>query len=207
VTDYAANSMLIGSGINTALVNGSPNFDNNNWTSGPPSHWNSYHRRMTSIKDGTANTIMLGTKALAVQVYNNRGCSNFSESSDPGKTQSCNDDPITNPGPGLQGTLRAFSPDDLWYIASNDSQSVPFPGAAFHISGGPSGWASWYPFTFAVVRDTVDLDSFNRWGAPYSGACPMVMCDASVRNFNYNVSNATVLALCTPSGSEVVDVP
>jgi len=36
VTDYAANSMLIGSGINTAGPLNAPNFDNGNWTSDRP---------------------------------------------------------------------------------------------------------------------------------------------------------------------------
>jgi prepilin-type N-terminal cleavage/methylation domain-containing protein len=200
VTDYAANSQLIGSGINTATVNGAPNFDNANWTSGPPSHWNSYHRRMTTIPDGSSNTIMVGTKALATQVYNQRGCSNFLLPN--GATGSCNDDPITSPGPAIMGTLRAFGPDDVWWVSGNGG--TKFPGAVFPLQ---AGWDSWYYYTFAVVKDASGLDSWNRWGSPYSSGAPMAFCDGSVHILPYSTSNAVVLALCTPAGDEVVSPP
>src|SRR5262249_36714947 len=76
VTDYAANSMLIGSGINTEGPTTAPNFGNE-WTAAPVGNWKSYHRTMLRITDGTSNTIMVGGKALATQVYGSRGCSNF----------------------------------------------------------------------------------------------------------------------------------
>jgi prepilin-type N-terminal cleavage/methylation domain-containing protein/prepilin-type processing-associated H-X9-DG protein len=199
ITDYAGNSALIGSGINTAMVNGQPNFDNSNWTSGPPSHWFSYHRTLVSIKDGTSNTICVGSKALATQVYTNRGCSNFTMSN--GATLGCNDDPITNPGPGVMGTLRAFTPDDVWWTAGN---GVAFPGDAFHLA---PGWDAWYFSTIAVVQDNQDLDSWNRWGSSYSGGAPIAMCDGSVRNVAYGTSNAVVLAMVTPNGGETVSLP
>jgi len=199
VTDYAANSMLIGSGINTAGPTTAPNFDNANWTSGPPSHWNSYHRTIVRITDGTSNTLMVGTKALAQQVYTNRGCSNFTLSN--GATSSCNDDPITNPGPAVMGTLRAFGPDDVWWVAGD---GVAFPGHTYKLA---PGWDSWYFFTVAVVRDQRDLDSWNRWGGPYNGGALVVMADGSTRTINYSVSNAVILALCTPMGGETNTLP
>src|SRR5262249_37590943 len=152
VTDYAANSMLIGSGINTEGPLTAPTFTST-WTSSPVSGRPPYHRRMTTIKDGTSNTILVGTKAMASQVYTNRGCGNFNLSN--GATQSCNDDPITNPGPGVMGTVRALGPDDVWWTAGN---GVVFPGNRYHLA---PGWDAWYNFTFAVVRDTTDLDSWN----------------------------------------------
>jgi prepilin-type N-terminal cleavage/methylation domain-containing protein len=200
VTDYAANSLLVGSGINTATVNGGPNFDNANWTSGPPSHWNSYHRRMETIVDGTSNTIMVGTKAMATQVYNIRGCSSFPLSN--GGTQACDDDPITSPGPGIMGTLRAFGPDDVWWVAGNGGTT--FPGNTYLLQ---SGWNSWYYSTFAVVKDVPNLDAWNRWGSPYTGGAPMALCDGSVRIISYSTSNQVILALCTPTGGEVVTLP
>jgi len=77
-------------------------------------------------------------------------------------------------------------------------------GNTYHLA---PGWDSWYPFTFAVVRDTFDLDSWNRWGSPYTNAAPVAMCDGSVRNLSYTTSNAVVLQLCTPVGGEVVNLP
>jgi len=200
VTDYAANSMLIGSGINTAGPLTAPNFDNGNWTSGPPSHWNAYHRRLMAIGDGSSNTIMVGTKALATQVYANRGCGSFTLSN--GATQSCNDDPIANPGPATMGTLRAFGPDDVWWVSGGGG--TVFPGHKYLLA--PS-WEQWYYFTIAVVQDKQDLDSWNRWGGPYGSGALVVMADGSVRTLSYSTPNATVLALTTPNGGEVVSLP
>jgi prepilin-type N-terminal cleavage/methylation domain-containing protein len=198
VTDYAANSMLIGSGENTTGPINNPTYGPQ-WVSSPSSAWASYHRRMVTIKDGTENTIMLGTKALATQVYNNRGCGNFNMSN--GATRACNDDPITNPGPGIMGLERAFGPDDVWWTAGN---GVAFPGNNYHLA---ATWDQWFYFTFAVVQDVQDLDGWNRWGSGYSSGAPMAMCDGSVRTLSYSTSNTVVLQLCTPNGGEVVTLP
>jgi prepilin-type N-terminal cleavage/methylation domain-containing protein len=198
--DYAANSMLIGSGINTAGPISNPNFDNNNWTSGPPAHWFSYHRKMATISDGTSNTIMVGSRAIATQVYSQRGCTNFALSN--GANQSCNDDPIANPGPAVMGTLRAFGPDDVWWVAGGGGTS--FPGHQYLLA---PGWDSWYYSTIAIVHDARDLDSWNRWGSPYSGSAPIAMADATVRMFAYSTSTKIVLAMCTPTAGDSFTMP
>jgi prepilin-type N-terminal cleavage/methylation domain-containing protein len=207
ISDYAANSMLIGSGINTEGPTTNPNFGNE-WVSNPTSHWVAYNRRLLGISDGTSNTIMVGTRALATQVYNQRGCSNFTLSN--GANGQCNDDPIANPGPGVMGTLRAFGPDDVWWVAGNpgpqkatDPYATDIPGQRYRLA---SGW-TWYEYTFAFVQDQKDLDSWNRWGSPYSGGSPTAMCDASVRSFAYSTPNAIVIQLCTPNGGEVFTMP
>jgi prepilin-type N-terminal cleavage/methylation domain-containing protein len=198
ICDYAANSMLIGSGNNTASVTGGAGQFDSVWT-GPVSGWHMFHRKLQNIRDGTSNTIMVGSRAVATQVYNNRGCSNFNLTN--GGTQSCNDDPITNPGPGIMGTLRAFGPDDVWWTAGNGPGIVP--GETYKLAGG---WESWYFTTYAVVQDAPNLDSWNRWGSPYAGGAPMAMADASVRLVSYTTSNAVVMALCTPNGGESVSL-
>jgi prepilin-type N-terminal cleavage/methylation domain-containing protein/prepilin-type processing-associated H-X9-DG protein len=198
VTDYAANSQLIGSGIDTEGPTNAPT-SGNEWVSNPISGWRSFHRTLVGIRDGTSNTILAGTKALATQVYDNRGCSNFTLSN--GATQPCNDDPIASPGPGVMGTLRAFAPDDTWWVAGS---GVAFPGNTYRLQ---AGWDAWYFGTFAVVRDQTDLDSFNRWGSPYSGGVPMLFADGSVHLINYNTDPAVVLAFCTPNGGETVSLP
>jgi prepilin-type N-terminal cleavage/methylation domain-containing protein len=194
VTDYAANSMLVGSGINTQGPTNAP-ATGSVWT-GQPSGWITFHRKLLSITDGTSNTFMVGGKALALQVYASRGCSTFTLSNN--TTRSCNDDPITNPGPGTMGTLRAFGPDDTWWVAGT---GVAFPGNRYNLV---SGWDTWYFNTFVFVQDARDLDSWNKWGGPYVGGAVMGMADGSVRTFAYSTSNTTVLALTTPNGGEVV---
>ncbi len=196
VTDYAANSMLIGSGINTEGPTSAPTFGNE-WTASPISAWKAFHRTLPGITDGTSNTFMVGSKALATQVYGNRGCTNFTLSNN--ATQSCNDDPIANPGPALLGTLRSLAPDDTWWTAGGGG--VAFPGNSYTLA---PGWETWFPFTFVFVKDTRDLDSWNRWGGPYSGVSLMGMADGSVRNFTYSTSNTAVIQMSTPAGGEVV---
>jgi prepilin-type N-terminal cleavage/methylation domain-containing protein len=195
VTDYAANSMLIGSGINTEGASNAPAFGSE-WVSNPVSNWRSYHRTLLGITDGTSNTIMVGGKALATQVYGTRGCSSFTLSN--GATQGCNDDPIANPGPGVMGTVRALSPDDVWWTAGS---GVAFPGDTYHLA---PGWDGWYFNTIAVVQDARDLDSWNRWGGPYSGGGLMGMADGSVRTIPYSTSPAIILMLSTPTGGEII---
>jgi len=195
VTDYAANSMLIGSGLNTSGPPTAPTFGPQ-WVNPPVNNWQSYHRKLLGITDGSSNTIMLGQKALATQVYGNRGCDNFTLSN--GTTSACNDDPITNPGPGVQGTVRAMGPDDVWWVAGN---GAAFPGHSYKLA---SGWDAWYFNTFTVAQDKKDLDSWNRWGGPYSGGALMAMGDGSVRSLTYSTSPAVVLAMSTPNGGETV---
>ncbi len=158
VTDYAANAMLVGSGENTSgpTTATSPHYGGG-W-SGPVGGWTTYHRTLTSITDGTSTTIAVGSKSLATNVYSTRGCSNFTLSN--GATLGCNDDPITNPGPGIEGTLRSYSPDNVWWLSGNPG--TKFAGDRFPLSTANS----WLPFTFQVVKDTRDLDSTNRWGKP-----------------------------------------
>jgi prepilin-type N-terminal cleavage/methylation domain-containing protein len=199
VTDYAANNLLIGSGMNT-VNNGGYTFSPT-WT-GPPSTWNPFRRRIDSITDGTSNTIMLGIKAMATQVYGNRGAGNFTLSN--GTFRPKDDDPITEAGPSTFGVLRAHGPDTTWYIAGDNGGSVPFydviPGSRFKVQ---SGWRDWFRFTFQVVRDAPDLDAFNRWGSPYAGGGLFGMADGSVRSISFSTPPETMIMALTPTGSEV----
>jgi prepilin-type N-terminal cleavage/methylation domain-containing protein len=207
VSDYAANAMLIGSGNNTTGPATGPTFDSA-WTALPTSNWHMFRRRLQAITDGTSNTIMVGSRAVASNIYGQRGCGSFTMSN--GATQNCNDDPITTPGPGVMGNLRALGPDDTWWVAGNpgaknpsDPYATDIPGCSYRLA---AGW-TWYEYTFQVVQDAKDLDSWNRWGSPYPGAAPMAFADASVRTLSYSTSNSVVLALCTPNGGENVTVP
>jgi prepilin-type N-terminal cleavage/methylation domain-containing protein/prepilin-type processing-associated H-X9-DG protein len=193
VSDYAANALLIGSGMNTTSPTDSAGWSNINTLP-------CFHRKIPQITDGTSNTIMVGTKAMATQVYNMRGSGNFTLSN--GTTNSTYDDPITmadiwaDTGMGI---CRGQGPDTVFWIAG--TAPSPIPGSTF---GMNAGWTSWFPSTFQVVQDKKDLDAYNRWGSPYAGGAPIAMADGHVQMINYGIPSNVVIGLCTPAGGEVL---
>jgi prepilin-type N-terminal cleavage/methylation domain-containing protein len=199
VTDYAANLILIGSTLNTIgpCDSGGCSYANG--------QIHQFKRTLEGITDGTSNTLMVGTKALAVQVYSQRGCSSFATTY--GGSQSCYDSPITDPGNERSGTVRSWGPDTTWYIAgANDNavdQTNPYrydiPGSTYRIK--PS-W-DWFYSTFTVTQDTLDQSAEYGWGSPYPGGAPMAMADGSVRTVSYSVTYRIVIPLVTPTGGEV----
>jgi hypothetical protein len=204
VTDYAANALVIGSGINTEGPANAPTYTSS-WT-GPVSGWPTFHRTLLGIKDGTSNTVLLGTKAMATNVYDSRGAGQFTMSSN-GSTRDKGDDPITRPGPDTFGTMRSLGPDTTWYMAGdpgpanpNDPYATDIPGSRYRLA---PGW-TWFEYTFQPVRDGLDLDAFNRWGSPYSGGTLFAMADGSVRTVSYNTPISVMIPLMTPTGGEPV---
>jgi hypothetical protein len=197
VSDYAANALLIGSGMNTTVITGDGAGDSAGWAN--INTLPCFHRKLIDVKDGTSHTIMVGTKALATQVYVNRGSGNFTMSN--GATRGTYDDPITmadiwaDTGMGI---CRAQDQDTVFWIGGRAPS--PIPGAAF---GFNTGWLSWFPQTFQFVKDAPDLDAYNRWGSPYAGGSPTAMADGSVRNISYTIPYQTVIALCTPNGGDI----
>jgi prepilin-type N-terminal cleavage/methylation domain-containing protein len=205
VTDYAANAMVIGSGINTEGPLDMPTYYDE-WTRAV-SGWHTFHRTIPGISDGTSNTALLGIKALAINVYTNRGAGQFTMTN--GSLRDKGDNPITRGGPDTFGTMRSLSPDTTWYMAGNPGPMDPnnpyatdIPGQVYRLA---DGW-TWYQYTFQPVRDAVDLDAFNRWGSAYVGGTLFAMADGSVRTVSYNVSHTAMVPLLTPNGGEVVNV-
>ena len=156
-----------------------------------------FHRRIGDITDGTSNTIMVGTKAMATQVYTNRGSGDFQASN--GALLDNFDDPITMADiwqDSGMGICRAQGPDTVFWMAG--SAPSPIPGKF----GMNPGWVSWFPSTFHFVQDAPDIDAYNRWGSPYNGGSPTAMADGSVRTYSYSTANTVVIALCTPNGGK-----
>jgi prepilin-type N-terminal cleavage/methylation domain-containing protein/prepilin-type processing-associated H-X9-DG protein len=200
VTDYAANAMLVGSGENTTGPLSAPVYGPA-WSSNPTSAWAHFHWGMGTIPDGTSNTILVGTKAMATQVYSQRGCSNYTMSN--GSTRGCDDDPITASGPGVMGVERALGPDDTWWVAG-PPPNTGVSGCTYVLA---NGWQNWFFFTFQVEQDALDLDAWNRWGSPYPGGAPIAFCDGSVHNVAYSTTKEVVLDMCTPNGGESFEQP
>ncbi len=122
VTDYAANAMVLGSGMNTNASN-----SEGNWP-GSPNQWNRFKRRIEAISDGSSNTILLGTKALATNVHNSRGAGNYTMSN--GTTRSKEDMPISAAG--------------IWdgFSLMRAKDRMRFPGWPELTPAPPSTWIS-----------------------------------------------------------------
>jgi len=195
VTDYAANSALIGSAMNTAPGPAAgPNWQ---WASGPQG-WNPFKRNPGKIPDGSSNTIMLGIKAMATQTYARRGPVQFTMSN--GTTRDNNDDTICEGGPGVMGLERSCVPDTTWYMAGTTGNTTLIPGSTYPLQ---PGWESWFAYTFELVRDARDLDSWNRWGSPYSSGVLFALADGSVRNVPFSTPKEKIITYITPNGGEV----
>jgi hypothetical protein len=203
VSDYSANALLIGSGLNTVSVNGSPSYPPE-WWAGPGS-WAMFRRRLETIPDGTSNTIMLGTKGLATIAYDQRGEEQLTASN--GAILYVWDRPMTDCGPDDYSNFRSYGPDTTWWMAGNSTDpSEPLsglPGSQFQFSPGFSGW--WYK-TFEVVRDAPDFDFQNRWGGPYAGGGLFALADGSVRTLRHGTGYKIIIPLVTPRGGEVVNL-
>jgi prepilin-type processing-associated H-X9-DG protein len=146
---------------------------------------------------------MMGTKAVATQVYEDRGVGEFQMSN--GALREKLDDPITSAGPTPMGTMRAYVPDTTWSMAV----SPVFPGMEQFVDYIPGNkfalqisWKPWFRQSLMIFQDAPDLDAWNRWGSPYAGGAIFAMCDGSVRTVSYDVDERPWIALLTPNGEE-----
>ncbi len=207
ITDYAANSTVIGSGLNTYGPQSAPTFEPN-WT-GPSSTWITFPWRIGKMPDGTSNTILAGLKALHTNAYNVRGQEYFTASN--GTQVNTDDDPVACAGPDSMGLVRSCTPDSVWYMAGPMNTSQPdvtfIPGNNYGVN---PGWTSWFSSTFQVVKDFPwpGYDGvWNRWGGPYIGGSPLGMADGSVHIVSYSTSNIIVIGMTTPAGGDVFADP
>jgi len=215
ISDYAANAMVVGSGMNTTGPQNAPT-PNPNWSGAPSSWLGMFSWTIQKIPDGSSNTILLGIKALATNAYNVRGQEFFTLSN--GVQIPTDDDPIASSGlgqlmdgnwDGCLGLLRSHSPDTIawWSGPLTSDPTLTIPGAQYGLAPGNG----WFKFTFQVVQDAPSAGTgdgaFNRWGGPYSGGSLIAMADGSVHVVSYSTSNDVVIAISTPQGGEMFTPP
>jgi prepilin-type N-terminal cleavage/methylation domain-containing protein len=201
VSDYAANSAVIGSLLNTYSPG---NVNWGTWWAGPSGWW-AFNRTIPTIIDGTANTILVGEKALALQIYTQRGCTNYTASN--GASNSCFDGPIAAPGPEGDGTysnMRGYVPDTLWWLTNGSNTGKVVPGNKYLVSAGQ---ANGYFNSHRFIQDTNDVSNLYAWGSPYAGGSPTAMCDGSVHLYSYSANTTVVLSMVTPAGQDEYNPP
>ncbi len=107
---------------------------------------------------------------------------------------------MTSISDGLSTTIlvgeKAYDPDQerqSWYW------DEPF------FLGGSKGTSRKAPF---LVRDPARNMSFKEnWGSGHPGGVNFLMGDGAVHHVNYGIDTATMSALLSPSGGEIVNVP
>ena len=173
VTDYAANDILIGSLTNTI----GPCAAQCTLVSYQQGKFSEFKRTLPSITDGTSNTLVVGTKAMATQVYGQRGLpANYTASN----SSSSQGRPDHAAWPGLVWPRWALRPDSIWYVAGTPKKPLSglndvattgylndFPGANYKVT---DSWSTWFWSSFRVVQDVPDMDAENRWGSLLGGA-------------------------------------
>jgi prepilin-type N-terminal cleavage/methylation domain-containing protein len=200
VTDYAANAAVFGCAMNTHDDGSGNPVVNPAWSSDPKLFdWYKLER----MQDGTSNTVIIGIKAMATQVYDARGTGQFTMSN--GALRDKLDDPITGAGPANMGLVRHWTPDTCWYMAGPMGSGTGEPyysqvnGERFPLA---AGWGDWFHWTIRIYRDAPDLDAYNRWGSPYAGGGLFALGDGSVRAVSYNVDWMAWWDMLTPKGGE-----
>jgi prepilin-type N-terminal cleavage/methylation domain-containing protein len=179
LTDYAANVMVIGSGMNTDSGVTYPTETPPGWGPQPnwgfaPSTWKDmFNWTIGKIPDGSSNTVLVGIKALTTNMWNQRGVEYYTAG---GLDFFGHDDPIAQSGIGQSlvdggwfgcfGLLRGHCPDTLPWVAQAPGTpgATPFAGNKFWLKpGGDPGIAGHallkdegtelIPASFQIIQD------------------------------------------------------
>jgi prepilin-type N-terminal cleavage/methylation domain-containing protein len=98
--------------------------------------------------------------------------------------------------------------DTTQYMSNKDVKfsSNIFGGGTFGTArAGKNGAAN--PQGVTLQRDSANAPDIGSWGGPFSGGGLFALCDGSVRMIGYTVPGATLGAMLTPAGGEVVQIP
>jgi prepilin-type N-terminal cleavage/methylation domain-containing protein/prepilin-type processing-associated H-X9-DG protein len=138
----------------------------------------------SDISDGSANTIVVGEKALPAATYNTGGWDW--------------DEPIFAGGSG--GTSRGV-PSQVRPATTNSDPLLPFYSSS---QGFPTTGVVAFNYPSGVFVDSTASANFfaNNWGSAHPGGVNFLFADGSVRTFNYNVDPGLFQGLLTPAGSD-----
>jgi len=90
---------------------------------------------------------------------------------------------------------KSMDPGSTTIPGYTNTDDIPYDESIY--SGGTfgTGRGSTVALTNGILQDRVGNNgsTSNNWGSPFSGGCLFVMCDASVRQLPYSLSNQPVL--------------
>jgi len=85
-----------------------------------------------------------------------------------------------------------LNPNQYRISSSNSWEEVIYSGGYGGTGRGIYDWESneLADYGSEILKDRVDIGNDNRWGSPFAGGCPFLMCDGSVRMINYSFSGS-----------------
>jgi prepilin-type N-terminal cleavage/methylation domain-containing protein len=164
VTDYAINCRINNPSTNTWGTNGgSTNAADNRWT-------------IATIKDGSSNTIMVGSKALRISVHNNGSGSDWDE---------------CIPQGGWGGAGRSGNSDGTDAQGTENATTL-------------TGQLSFRLITDVAITGAVPFHHSNRFGGGFPGTVLFVMGDGSVRGVSYTTDPGVICWSLNPNDGRSV---
>jgi prepilin-type N-terminal cleavage/methylation domain-containing protein/prepilin-type processing-associated H-X9-DG protein len=179
LTDYAGNSGVTWCPANEAATwtgTITPSAANNGATVIPPV-------KITTITDGTSNTLLLGEKFVAIDQYTTGG--EWGDNSGWG----CGNTWIS--------TRNAVHQPRQDVLSSTATQEVPVPNAGAPGINGRCG-----PWGLGLAANGGGY--YDYWGSPHPGGFNAAMADGSVRPISYSITLPVLQALAHRSDGSVV---
>ena len=140
---------------------------------------------MTTITDGTSNTLLLGEKYVSIDQYTT------------GAEWGDNNSAVGTGNTWISGRCAAHQPRQD-QLSSTATQEKPVPNYnAAGVNGRCGPWGLGSPQNGGGYYDY--------WGSPHPSGFGTAMADGSVRSVKYSIDLVVLQALSTRSGGEVID--
>ena len=136
---------------------------------------------MTSILDGTSNTLLLGEKGFTTRTFQN--------------LSSCNDD---------QGYVDGWDNDMIVFSQGAKGQTIPLGFAAIAPTSPPTVGLSYTP---TLYDPTGAAPCGGFFGTVHSSGMLSVFCDGTVRSISLSVTPAAFFSMCCINDGISFDLP
>jgi prepilin-type N-terminal cleavage/methylation domain-containing protein len=140
------------------------------------------HRTLTSITDGTSNTLLVGEKFLTAETFENKS--------------SCNDD---------QGYTDGWDNDMIVFSQGAVGGPVPTGQTTINQTTPPTKDHAYIPAHFAINNYSGTCGGF--FGSIHINGMTSVFCDGTVRSISFSVSPATFFRMCCINDGGPFEIP